>query len=208
MSDAATSTIIVMCCPQCGHPAQIKAKRCDYCESEFIVTKLASLANLDNAGIQKYIAAYQKQIGEEPGNAEVQIAMGICRLDLGLHEIASRHFVKALEIQPDHADAHYYQALALIKSRRPRSLSMKDVEEIERYLSAAIQLDGGKAVYHYLRLVIKHEYFLKNGLRVRPPDIEEVLESASACPYDGEEVAQMLKRVPVSDEQLLQVLAA
>jgi tetratricopeptide (TPR) repeat protein len=195
-------------CPQCGAPAQLSARRCGYCEAEFIVTSLASLDRIDRAGIQKYVSHYRKQLADEPDSGELHLAMGICHLDLGLHDLAAKSFAKAIETQPENPDNYYYQALAIIKGRKPKLLSLKEVREIENHLAAAVQLDPGRAVYRYLLLAVKYEFYLKNGLRVPPPSIEEILSEAKACERASDEMARLLSRVPIQDEGLLKVLSS
>ena len=193
-------------CPQCGAPAQLSLRRCGYCEAEFIVTSLASLDRLDKAGIQKYVSHYRKKLADEPESGELHLAMGICYLDLGLHDLAAKAFAKSVEDQPENADNYYYHALAIIKGRKLKLLTLNEVKEIEALLSAAVQLDPTKGVYHHLLLAVKYEFYLKNGLKLPPPSLDEILNEIQSCDYDAEEIARLLKRVPINDEQLLKIL--
>lgn len=190
-------------CPQCGAPAQLSLRRCGYCEAEFIVTSLASLDCLNKTGIQKYFSHYRKKLAEEPESGELHLAMGICYLDLNLHDLAAKSFAKAVESQPENADNYYYHALAIIKGRKLKLLTLNEVREIEIHLGAAGQLDPAKAAYRHLLLAVKYEFYLKNGLKVPPPSLEEILTEVESCEYDAEETARLLKRVPIQDENLL-----
>lgn len=193
-------------CPQCGAPAKLSLKCCGYCEADFIVTSLASLDRFDKTGIQKYLSHYRKKLAEEPESGELHLAMGICHLDLGLHDLAAKSFVRAVEAQPENADNYYYHALAIIKGRKLKLLALKEVREIENLVAAAVQLNPAKAVYRHLLLAVKYEYYLKNGLKISPPSLEEIMGEVDLCEPDAEETARLLKRVPIHDEQLLKLL--
>jgi len=200
------ANIKVETCPQCGAPAKLSAGRCEYCEAEFLVTSLAYLDRFDKAGINKYINHYKQLLESSPGNGELNCAMGICYLDLGLYDLASKYFAKAIDQIPDYGDAYYYRALALLKGKRPRVLTLKEIKEAEDYLSAAIQIDDSKSRYYYLWALLKHDYYIKNGLRVSPPTFEELIGEANSKPYDKSDIEKMLQRVPINDQYLLDIV--
>lgn len=196
----------VQTCPQCGAPAQLSSSRCGYCEAEFIVTSLASLERFDKAGIQKYLKHYRQRLGEEPENGEINLAMGICQLDLGLYDAAMQFFNEAVSHQRENPDGYYYQAIALIKGRKPKLLTLNEARKIEEKLRAATQINDTKAAYYYFWIIIKHEFYLKNGLREGDPSIRQLLEKAQEGQRDEQEIAKLLERVPVTDERLLKVI--
>ena len=204
--NTASGDIKVETCPQCGAPAELRARRCGYCEAEFIVASLAALDHFDKSGIQKYVSHFRGKLVEEPENAELHFALGVCQLDLGLHEHAVKSFARGIGILPEHADGYYYLALAVIHRRKPKLLTFEEVRAIQRYLSAAIQLDDSKANYHCLLLVVKYEFYLKNGLSVPPPGIAEIQRDIASREYDAGEIERMLKHVHVQDEEILQAL--
>ncbi|MSU62993.1 MAG: hypothetical protein EXS31_11470 [Pedosphaera sp.] len=201
-----SESIKVETCPQCGAPAARSANKCAYCEAEFIVTSIASLDGFDKTAINRYISHYKDRLKGEPDNSEINLAMGICYLDLGLYDLAAKFFSKAIEVVPDRADGYYYHALAAIKGRKPKLLTFPEVKKVEEYLNAAIQIDGSKATYYYLWLIIKHEFYVKNGLKINPPTVEDLIAQGSCRNYDKQEIAKMISRVPVTDEELLSVI--
>lgn len=194
-------------CPQCGAPAQLSSRRCGYCEAEFIVTSLACLDSLDKTGVQKYVSHYRKKLAEEPESGELHLAMGICYLDLSLHDLAAKSFAKAVEAQPENADNYYYHALAIIKGRKLKLLTLNDARDIESYLAAASQLNPEKAVFRQLLLAVKYEFYLKNGLKVPAPSVDEILAEIESCDCDPESTARLLKHVPIHDQDLLMALS-
>lgn len=167
---------------------------------------MASLDHFDKTGINKYISHYKALLKEEPDNGELNLAMGICNLDLGLYDLATKYFEKAIESVPDNAEGYYYYGLAIVKGRKPKLLTFSEVKKLEEYLQAAIQIDGSKAKYYYLWLIIKHEFYAKNGLKINPPTMSDLIESASSAQYDEREIAKMMARVPVTDLELLNLI--
>lgn len=190
-------------CPQCGAPAKLNINKCEYCDAEFIITSLAHLDKFDKAGINKYINNYKQLLKNDPNNGEYNCAMGICYLDLKLYDLAIKYFAIAIEQIPDNGDAYYYYALALLKGRRPKVLTLKEVQLIESYLGAAMQIDSNKSRYYYLWALIKYDFYIANGLRVNPPTFEELISEGNSKPFEKEEIGKMLQRVPVGDIQIL-----
>ncbi len=132
--------------------------------------------------------------------------MGICYLDLKLYDLATKYFVIAIEQMPDNSDAYYYYAIALLKGRRPKILTLKEIEKIESYLGAAMQIDSNKSKNYYLLAIIKYDFYVANGLRVNPPTFEELIREGNSKPFEKKEVEKMLQRVPVGDAQILSLL--
>ena len=193
-------------CPQCGAPVKLGTSKCEYCESEFLVISLSYLDKFDKAGINRYISSYKQMLKDSPDDGELNCAMGICYLDLGLHDLAIRYFAEAIAQIPDSGDAYYYYALALLKGKKPRVANLSDIRRIEDYLSAATQLDDSKSKYYYLWALVKYDYYVRNGLRIRPPTFEELMSEADARPYESIEIEKMLQRVPVDDQNLINLM--
>jgi tetratricopeptide (TPR) repeat protein len=198
--------INVLTCPQCGAPVKINAGRCEYCEAEFLVTSLDYLDKFDRTGINKYVNYYKQLLKDTPDDGEVNCAMGICYLDLGLYDLATKYFTKAVEEKPDSGDTYYYYALSLLKGKRPKLLTLAEIRKVEEYLNAAIQIDDSKSKYYYLWALIKHDFYKCNGLAINSPSIEELLSEAKSRPYEDIEIKKMLQRVPIGDQQLMSLV--
>ncbi|MFX0137565.1 MAG: tetratricopeptide repeat protein [Candidatus Hodarchaeota archaeon] len=167
------------------------------------MTSLSYLDKFDKTGINKYINNYRQMLKENPEDGELNCAMGICYLDLCLYDLAAQYFGKAIEQIPDHSDVYYYYAIALLKGKRPKVLSLTEIRKIEEYLGAAIQIDDSKSKCYYLWALIKHDFYIKNGLRIIPPSFEDLINKANGVPYDKNEIEMMLQRVPISDQNLI-----
>lgn len=193
-------------CPQCGAPVKVSAGRCEYCQAEFIVTSLSSLDGFDKAGTDKYVNHYKQLLRDNPDDGELNYAMGICYLDLGLCDLAIRYFAKAVEGMPDNADAYYYYALAQLKGKRPKVLTLAEIRKIEEYLSAAIKIDDARSKYYYLWALIKHDFYRCNGLTMKPPSVEALIDEGKRKPYDDAEIKKMLDRIQIGDGDLVSLV--
>ncbi len=191
--------IKVQNCTQCGGPVKLDKNKCEYCNSEFLVLSLTSLDKFDKTGINKYISQYKELLKKSPDDGELHCAMGICYLDLYMYDLACKYFSKAIEYIPDYPDVYYYFALSLLKGKKPGILTLSEIKKVEEYLNTAIQLED-KAKYYYLLVLIKYEFYVKNGLKVNPPNVEELINRINKVEkndLDKAEIEKMLKRVPV-----------
>lgn len=189
--------IKVLICPQCGAPVKMRSNKCEYCEAEFIVTSLAYLDKFDKAGINKYVNHYKQLLKDNPDDGELNCAMGICYLDLGLYDMANRYFARAIEQIPDCGDSYYYYALSLLKGKRPKVLTLSEIRTIEGYLNAATQIDSTRSIYYYLWALIKHDFYIMNGLTMGSPTVEELTAAAESRQLEQEEIDKLLRRIPI-----------
>jgi len=193
-------------CPQCGAPAGASAKACEFCRAAFLVTSVSYLGRFDKDGVNKYLNLYKGMVKAAPEDGDSQFALGLCYLHLRLFDLAIRHFGRAVELMPESSDVYYYYALAMIRGRRPKTLSLNEVRQIEAYVSSAMQLDGTRAKYNYLAAILKYDYYLANGLRVPDPSAEELLTEASTKDHEGDEVERLLDSVVLRDEALVSAI--
>ena len=105
-------------CPNCGAPYEKESKSCKYCGSILIVTDLSLNLSfgLDASQASKSLEKWRKKINENPEDAEAQFALGLSYLNLKLEDQAASHFLKATQLRPEAADAHYNLALTRFKS--------------------------------------------------------------------------------------------
>lgn len=152
-------------------PVKVNAKKREYCEAEFLLSSFAYLDKFDKAGINEYVNHYEKLLKDDPENGKLNLAIGICYLDLGLYDLATKFFSKAIEQIPDYGHTYYYYALALIKGRKLKVLTLTEIKKTEGYINAAIQIDNSKSKYYYLWAVIEYDFRMKDGLRMSPPNL-------------------------------------
>jgi len=193
-------------CPQCGAPAKMGATRCDYCGAEFVVTSLAELGRLNEGGVRKYLTAYNEVLRCGPDNIEVNCAMGICYLDLGDYDRASKHFERAVDQMPTSSDPYYYYALALLGGRRAKLLQLREIKRIEQHLKTAIQMDPDGSKPYYLWALVRHDYYVQNGLTEPLPGYRELVSQGNNKPSTPREIDKMLERIPIRESPVVDLI--
>lgn len=174
-------------CPQCGAPAIQNAKSCDYCKAPFSIDSLSRLSSFDKEGVDKYIKSYKNKTIE--GNeTESTLGLGLCYLNIGNYTLSTIHFKKLITLSPELADAYYYLALSLIKGRRIKLLTLKEIREIEELLNTSLELDSENFKYDLLLAAIKFDYYRTSGLVVKSPTDDELIESGFSKGIDSEEL--------------------
>lgn len=156
------------------------------------------------------------QIGKVEGDVIIQHpstpdAVSLLRHSIQLlrvhaYEQAITTLTEAVKANPLLADAHYYLALASLKGKRPKVLTLSQAEAIERNLRSACELDDSKAHYFYLWTLVKFDFYVINGFSLRPPGIEELLLVAQQCSYNRAAIAEMLEHIPGADNRLVRVI--
>jgi tetratricopeptide (TPR) repeat protein len=131
---------------------------------------------------------------------------GIQLIQVRAYEQAINVLAEAVKKDPLLADAHYYLALASLEGKRPKVLTLSKVEEIERYLRSAYEVDNSKAHYLYLWALVKYDFYVANGFLVRPPTVKDLLLAAQQCSYKTASILEMLEHVSGVDERLIRVV--
>jgi tetratricopeptide (TPR) repeat protein len=182
-------------CPQCGWTfdvAAIQSNTCRKCRSALLITSVAYLEKFDKPAIQKYLARYSNILKTAPDDRDALLAMGICYLRLDLYELASQFLTKLIAICPSEAASYYYKTISGLKGRRPRTLSLTTIREIEQLLLTAMALEPQNARHDLLLAAVRHDYYVLNGLRVPPPTPYELVQGADGKYIDRREIRQGL----------------
>lgn len=125
--------------------------------------------------------------------------------EVGLEHLRRRAFRPAamalresLSRSPGEPELHYHLALALLAGRSPRRLSPRRVREIEEQLEQATY---GERAGHVLVLLafVKHQFYVLNRLRVRPPQPHDLLAEAHRTGIDGGRLAELRRLAPLDD---------
>jgi len=167
---------------------------------------LADLDGVDQDTKNAIRQRYENQVRDHPEQAQYHFALGLSYLDQGLYGLSAASIQRALGKTTHEADILYYLALALLGGRRPRSLMLATVRQIESYLTAAIHLEDRKPHYKLLLAVVKHDYYACNGLRIPPPPVDQLLKEAVNGEIDAKEVRLMLQHAPLPSGDLLGVV--
>lgn len=197
--DLVVRDILRAVCPNQGQP--LPEPEPEQGREELSFDKLGQASNPDK--LNELMNRLHSRLAANPENGEVHYRLALCYLHLKAYKRAIEHFKRAVELLPLDPDAHYYYGLSLISGRRPRTLSLKDVRNIEEYLEAAIQLDDRPAKYYYLAAILKHDYYLANGLSAPPPSPDDLILMAYRKVQDPGEVERLLQAVTLRDERLI-----
>ena len=148
------------------------------------------------------MARYRSRATSNALDTEAFRGLALCSLRLLLYEPAAEYLRRYLELHPDDDSAHYYQAIALLCGKRPRSLKLPKVREIERCLEQAIRLHDRDSHYLYLLAAVRQDYYVANGLTHSPPSMGELLRAARRGVRDPRELNQLLECVDLPDGPL------
>ena len=164
-------------CPQCGATVKTDCNVCEYCNSEYLIKSLDSLSSFDKRGIDKYITNYKKAAANDPSNSEINAAIAICYLKLGLFNFAAKFFEKAIEDMMENSDLYFYLAICVFKGKRPFLIPLTLIKKAEEFLEAAIALSPDSGKYYYAHSLIKYDYYYKKRLNTCP-NFQELLDDA------------------------------
>ena len=164
-------------CPSCGAPVNIVANICDYCGSAYYVETIASLIAVDKKGITKYIEAYKKALAESGLDNKARKALGICYMKLGMYDFAIKQFEAMIQEDIEDSDVYLYAASALTKGKRPMTVPLQTIREIETRLEAATAISPGNPTYYYAQYLIKTDFYKRKFLKTTP-SAEELLSDA------------------------------
>lgn len=162
------------------------------------------LSQAEAAGeLSEIMRGFQEMVAADPEDGEGHYRLALCYLHLKLYERAAEHFKRAVERLPADAEANYYLGLSSIGGKPPRTLSLGQVREIEQCLETALQLDSRPAKYYLLLAILKHDYYLANGLKAPPPSPDHLILKARQKNAEPGEIERLLKSVTIRDEDLI-----
>jgi tetratricopeptide (TPR) repeat protein len=170
------------------------------------ITTLSELDELDPEAKAELLARYEEKVRNHPENARHHFALGLSYLDQRLYDRAVASFKRALGKGLREADLYYYLALAALGGKQPRCLGLSRIKEIESLLEAAVRQDDDSPHFKALWALIKHDYYLANGLRVPPPSIEDLLAATVRRGIDQDEVRMIARHVPVPASQVTRAI--
>ncbi len=153
------------------------------------VHRLADLARLEHVDVLERLERYATAARLTPGSGEVVLGLGLAYLHLKRFPEAAAQLQSAVRLLPASGKAHLYYALALLRARKPRSLTLAEARQILQALETSTSLDPQDGLCDLMALVIKQEYFRVNGLRVPPPEISHHLRAIEQKRVDPGELA-------------------
>lgn len=178
----------------CEYEGQIITK-CRYCNNALLSLGIleAKRATQNNpAKLQIAIVNTTKNLAAS-GNQDPKqtVSLGMFHLLKGGYEFAQNYFRKVIdELDPSNPDAYFYNALAILKGRKPFLLLRPEINQIEESLNMAEAFGDGDPdklkVYYYFRAYIYLDYF-KRKHQLTQVSYDHFLRKAVECGLTAED---------------------
>jgi len=108
-------------------------------------------------------------------------------------------------IDPSIPDVYYYLALASLKGKRPKLMSLSTVRTIEKHLQTATELDPNCGGHVYLLwALVKYDYYVLNGMSDHSPSIQQLLVQARFVREDC--LHEMLSHIRLPGNEIWETL--
>lgn len=187
-------------CPGCGAPVNTGMETCKYCHRPVMITSFASAISMPQPDLGKYIRSYEKMQKDNPDDPAINKSIGICYILRGNYDRAIDTLERAIDDDPDDADAYYFASVAMLKGKKAFLAQRKAVDKIVEYLQTATQLGSEyglsqTGLYYYFLAYVAYDYFARKRLNVTP-SYNDYLAQASLCgvtTFDMDELHSILK---------------
>jgi tetratricopeptide (TPR) repeat protein len=199
------ANVEILRCKGCGANLSPENTTCNYCFSENIVKANENPFNLGQMLAKQYANYFKVKVQSNPLDGNAIFSLGLLSLNLKLYDLAIKNFQKAVELNPEEPEIHYFLALSMIKGRRPKTIPFKEIKEIEQFINSALQL-GDKAKYYYLAAIINFDFYASNGMKVPQPDYNELFYNARYAEAEPIENKILLDNVIIREEKLIEIL--
>jgi len=199
------ANVEILRCKGCGANLSPENTTCNYCFSENIVKANENPFNLGQMLAKQYANYFKVKVQSNPLDVNAVFSLGLLSLNLKLYDLAIKNFQKAVELNPEEPEIHYFLALSMIKGRRPKTIPFKEIKEIEQFINSALQL-GDKAKYYYLAAIINFDFYASNGMKVPQPDYNELFYNARYAEAEPIENKILLDNVIIREEKLIEIL--
>jgi hypothetical protein len=98
--------------------------------------------------------------------------------------------------------ANLYYAIVLLAGRTPRNVDSRTITKVENALDRAIGTSDTRALALRLLALIKHEYYVRNSIRQKPPFLDKIIEEMKNNQLKGAD-EDLLSAVTCSKTSLL-----
>lgn len=159
--------VVQLTCPNCGAPAAMGCKVCEYCGRPVVITTFTSVAEMPLSEVNKYAGSYRKALAESPDSQDLNGSIAMCYLKLKLYDKALAAFEKALVDNFDNSEISFYAAVCLLQGKKPFLHLRPQIDRIEEHIAAAMMIEP-KGIYQYLLAYVKYDYFERKHLNTSP----------------------------------------
>jgi tetratricopeptide (TPR) repeat protein len=181
-------------CRSCGASAAIGDTKCKFCKQPVVISTFNSVYAMPMPMVNQYAAAFREALQSEPGAKDLNNSIAFCYLKLKLHDKALAAFEKAMEDNFDNSETFFYAAICLLKGQKAFLAQRPAIDQIEKYIDAALAIEPAKGIYHYFLAYIKYDYFERKSLNTTPTYRAKLAEAKAAglSPTDIEQLFGIL----------------
>lgn len=177
--------VVELNCPGCGARVLLSQKVCEYCGGPIVISTFNSVYSMPLSKVNKYAAAYQNALSENPVNKDLNTSMAMCYLKLKLYDKALNYFEKAIEDNFDNSETFFYASVCLLKGQKAFVQQRSIIDKAIEYINAAIAIEP-RGIYYYFLAYIKYDYFERKYLNIIPNYIEELKTANEIGVPDGD----------------------
>jgi len=179
-------------CQQCGDSYEadklVNGEICPTCDKPYQIRNYETVAAMPPPEVNKYISTIQTQLAGNPQDKQLNGSLGICFLKLKLYDKALPFFEKAMEDNFADPNPYYYAAVCLLKGKKAFLAMRPEIDAMERYLEAAINLKP-KSVFYYFQAYIKYDYYGRKFFKTSPT-WQEALASARGAGVTPKDIGE------------------
>lgn len=190
---------LVIKCSRCEFETELQSKdevkKCKSCKAYIIVQNTFEAETLSSVEKMKQqmnlLAALNRGSLDQDSKDMLNNSLGLIALESKSYLIAQKHFQKAVDENPDNAEAYYYHSLSLLNGQRPFLNSRNLIDQLIQNMDFALSL-GMKGKYAYLKALLIHDFYILKSFRY-PESVSSVLEIANALGVTDEEKREIFK---------------
>jgi len=170
-----------------------KGEICPTCDGPYHIRSYSTVAAMPPPQVNKFVSAIQTQLVENPGDKQLNNALGICFLRLNLFDKALPFLEKAMEDNFADPYPYFYAAVCLLKGKKAFLATRPEIDAMERYLEAAISLEP-RGIFYYFQAYIKYDYFERKSLNttLTYKDLLTMANTSGVSPLDIEQLYSIL----------------
>lgn len=156
-----------LCCPGCGEPWAMGMEECPSCFRPVVITTFNSVHSMSSQDASRYAKNYRKSLKNNGDQPEIQSAVAMCYLKLGLYEKAVEAFEAAIEDDFENAETYFYAAVSLLAGKKAFLAQRATIDKVEEYIKAAIMVEP-RGIFYYFWAYIKYDFFERKYLNTSP----------------------------------------
>lgn len=191
-------------CPQCGAPVRGDGRACAYCKATLILERPSDVLGVGAEALAKYAAAYRNAAAESP---EMRTALAQALIGQRSYELARQQLESVVATGPASGSSYLSLALCLLAGRSLRGLSLPQAKRVEELLVSAEAFEPNLATQAVvLRIALRRDFYLANGLRGPLPSVDELAVRYRQARRDRGGLAAYLTHLQLRDDTLQALL--